>query len=165
MTGLGRPYTDPAPPKFRADARPCRAADLSGRPGRTGVGLGNTNLEVLLTNRSGSACLLTGRPAIAGISAAGTITPLHARRGSYFGDPGPVANIGPGQTAAVNVSSSDACQAAQDGQHRRYRLLRIWLRGRGHLAVLPAGFAPTSAAFASRSGTPADPPRAPRRPR
>jgi hypothetical protein len=156
------PYADLAPPKFRADARPCQAADLSGRPGRTGVGLGNTNLEVLLTNRSGSACLLTGRPAIAGITAAGTVTPLHAGRGSYFGDPGPVANIGSGQTAAVNVSSSDACQVAQDGRHQRYRLLRIWLHGRGHLDVRAAGFDLICGVFVSRFGVPADQPRAPR---
>jgi hypothetical protein len=86
----------------------------------------------------------------------------HRDLARYFGNPGPVANIGPGQTAAVNVSSSDACQAAQAGQHRRYRQLRIWLPGRGHVDVRANGFDLICGVFVSRFGVPADQPRAPR---
>jgi hypothetical protein len=82
-------------------------------PGRSGAGLGNTNAAVLFTNRPAAACVLLGYPTVAGISAGGAVTPLAASHGSYFGDPGPTANIAPGQTAAVNVSGADACQAAR----------------------------------------------------
>jgi hypothetical protein len=95
------PYAEPGPRTFATDARPCRPAELRTSPGRSGVGLGNTNVAVLFTNRSAAACVLLGYPTVAGISPGGEIAPLAAALGSYFGDPGPPANIAPGQTAAV----------------------------------------------------------------
>src|SRR5262245_42538122 len=112
------PYAEPGPRTFATDARPCRPADLRTSPGRSGAGLGNTNVAVQFTNRAAAACVLLGYPTVAGVSPGGVITPLAAAHGSYFGDPGPAANIAPGQTAAVNVSGADACPAAQADPRR-----------------------------------------------
>src|SRR5258708_29093712 len=105
------PSADPGTRTFATDARPCRPAELRTSPGRSGVGLGNTNVAVQFTNRSAAACVLLGYPTVA--SPGGAITPLAATHGSYFGDPGPPAHIAPGQTAAGNGSGPDARQAAQ----------------------------------------------------
>ncbi len=155
------PYAEPGPRTFATDARPCRPAELRTSPGRSGVGLGNTNVAVQFTNRSAAACVLLGYPTVAGISPGGAITPLAATHGSYFGDPGPPANIAPGQTAAVNVSGADACQAAQDGERRVYRLLRIGLPGGGTIDAPVAQFDAICGVSVSRFGVPADQPAAP----
>jgi len=155
------PYAEPRPRTFATDARPCRPAELRTSPGRSGVGLGNTNVAVRFTNRSAAACVLLGYPKVAGISPGGAITPLAATHGSYFGAPGPPANIAPGQTAAVNVSGADACQAAQDGGRRVYRRLRIGLPGEGHLDAAVAPFDAICGVSVSQFGVPADQPAVP----
>jgi len=155
------PYTEPGPRRFSTDARPCQPADLRTSPGRGGVGLGNTNVAVQFTNRSATACVLVGYPEVAGISSSGAIAPLAATHGSYFGDPGPPANIAPGQTAAVNVSGADACPAAQDGRHRVYRRLRIGLPGGGNVDAAVAPFDAICGVSVSRFGVPADQPAVP----
>jgi Protein of unknown function (DUF4232) len=155
------PYAEPGPRTFATDARPCRPAELRTSPGRSGVGLGNTNVAIQFTNRSAAACVLLGYPTVAGISPGGAITPLAATHGSYFGDPGPPANIAPGQTAAVNVSGADACQAAQDGERRVYRQLRIGLPGGGTVDAPVAQFDAICGVSVSRFGVPADQPAAP----
>lgn len=155
------PDKGPAPVKVTADARPCRPRDLGVTPGQAGVGLGHTNVQVLFENRSASACLLAGYPTVAGIGAGGVVTPLAASHGSYFGNPGPTANIAPGQTAAVNVSGADACQAAQGGQHVLYRELRIGLP-RGGVIDARVRFDAVCGASVSRFGVPAGLPKVPR---
>jgi hypothetical protein len=155
------PYVEPDPGPSAADARPCRPSDLRVSPGRSGAGLGNTNLRIRFSNRSATACVLTGYPAVAGVSATGTITPLHASHGSYFGDPGPPANIAPGQTAAVNVSGADACEPAQNGKHKFYPTLRIGLPAGGSVAAPRARFDAICGVSVSRFGVPADQPTPP----
>jgi hypothetical protein len=81
--------------------------------------------------------------------------PLHASHGSYFGDPGPPANIAPGQTAAVNVSGADACEPAQNGQHKLYPALRIGLPGGGSVEATGARFDAICGVSVSRFGVPA----------
>lgn len=150
------PYAEPKVPSHPADARPCAAADLSASPGQGGVGLGNTNQPIDLTNRSATPCLLAGYPTlVAGISADGSVIPLAATRGSYFGDPGPAANIAPGQTAAVNISSSDACQQLGSGRHRIYPLLRIGLPGGGFVDTTANQFDTICGLSVSQFGVPA----------
>jgi|SRR5215470_698578 len=95
---------------YSTGARLCRPADLSVSHGKLGYATGNTNVEVYLTNHSATACWLDGYPSIAGVAADGTVTPLHAQHGAFFGNPGPSANIKPGQTAGVNISGEmNAC--------------------------------------------------------
>jgi len=154
-------YVEPGPRKFATDARPCQPSDLRMSPGRSGVGLGNTSVAIQFTNRSATACVLLGYPKVAGISASGAITPLAATHGSYFGDPGPPANIAPGQTAAVNVSGADACHAAQKGQRRFYRRLRIGLPGGGSVDAPVAAFDAICGVSVSQFGVPADQPAVP----
>jgi hypothetical protein len=155
------PYAEPGPRRFATNDRPCQPSDLRVSPGRSGAGLGHTNVAIQFTNRSATACVLLGYPKVAGISASGLIMPLAATRGSYFGDPGPPANIAPGQTAAVNVSGADACHAAQEGQHRFYRRLRIGLPGGGSVDAPAAPFDAICGISVSQFGVQADQPAVP----
>ena len=149
-------FVEPTPRPYPTDARPCRPADLSVRVGDVGAGLGNTNLPVELVNSSGSTCLLNAYPTIGGVSPDGTLTPLPASHGSYFGDPGPAANIGPREVAALNISGADACSAALNGEHTSYPMLRIGLPGGGSVDVRSGTFDTVCGVWVSRFGVPAD---------
>jgi hypothetical protein len=86
----------PWSPPYSTGARPCRPGDLSVSHGELEYATGNTNVDVYLTSHSATACWLNGYPAIAGVATDGTV-PLPVRHGSFFGSPGPSANIKPGQ--------------------------------------------------------------------
>ena len=148
-------------PPYSTGARPCRPADLSVSPGQMGYATGNTDVEVYLTSHSATACWLDGYPAIAGVAANGTVTPLPAKHGSFFGSPGPSANIRPGQTAAVNISGGDECVLALDGGHQVYPELLIGLPGGGTVAVYGTGFDAICGVSVSPFGVPADQPQGP----
>lgn len=149
-------FVEATPQPHPTDARPCRAADLRARAGEPGAGLGNTNLPVDFLNSSGSTCLLKGEPTIGGLRADATLVPLPVSEGSYFGDPGPTANIAPGGTAALNISGADACPAALSGKHRVYPNLRIGLPDGGSIDVAARGFDTVCGVSVSRFGVPAD---------
>jgi Domain of unknown function (DUF4232) len=148
-------------PPYSTGARPCRPAGLSVSHGELGYATGHTSVEVYLTNRSASACWLDGYPAIAGVAANGTVTPLHARHGSFPGSPGPSANIKPGQTAAISISGGDNCAGALDGEHQVYPELVIGLPGGGTVGVYRTGFDTICGVSVSPFGVPADQPRGP----
>lgn len=158
---VDRPAPDqsqPAPtPSFPATARPCTPSDLvaSAAPD-IGAALGNTNLQISFRNRSASACLLDGYPGISAVDAAGRRVPLAPQHGSYFGDPGPVADIGLGQSAAVNVSSGNGCAAAYKGVAPGYRSWRLTLPSGGEVAVQSPPFVVACGLSVSRFGVPAD---------
>ena|ERR1035437_4822642 len=149
-------FVEPTPRPYPTDARACRPADLAMHVGEPGAGLGNTNLPVEFVNTSSSTCLLNGYPTISGVRSNGSLTPLPAHQGSYFGDPGPVANIGPREVAALNISSADACPAAQSGEHASYPTLRISLPGGGSVDVPVGGFDTVCGVWVSQFGVPAD---------
>jgi hypothetical protein len=159
-------HPTPTPTPLPTDARPCRAADLTASPGELGAAAGTTNIRIDLTNRSDTACALLGHPGVAGISADGAVTPLPAAHGSIIGDtPWPEANIAPGQTAAVNISSADACTAAQRGQQQTYPTLRITLPSADHLDVSSHAINTICGISVSQFGVPADaPPQEPASP-
>jgi hypothetical protein len=148
-------------PPYSTGARPCRPADLGVSHGELGYATGHTNVAVYFTNHSATACWLDGYPVIAGVAAEGTVTPLHARHGSFFGNPGPPANIEPGQTAAINISGEDACALALDGEHQVYPELLIGLPGGGTAGVYRTGFDAICGVSASPFGVPADQPQGP----
>ena len=144
---------------YSTGARPCRPADLSVSHGELGYATGNTNMEVSLTNHSATACWLDGYPAIAGVAASGTVTPLHVRHGAFVGNPGPSASIKPGQMAAVNISGGDDCVLALDGEHQVYPELLVGLPGGGSVAVYRTGFDAICGVGVSPFGVPADQPQ------
>jgi hypothetical protein len=154
------PFVRRSPP-YSTGARPCRSADLSVSHGELGYATGHTNVEVFLTNHSATACWLDGYPAVAGVAADGTVTPLPAGHGAFFGNPGPSANIKPGQTAAVNISGGDNCVLALDGAHRVYPELLIGLPGGGTVGVDGTGFDTICGGSVSQFGVPADRPQGP----
>ena len=150
-------YVAPSPSLPPHDARPCQPADLRATTGAMGAGLGNTDLPVTFLNRSTSACALTGYPpTLAGVAANGSVVVIAARHGSYFGDPGPPANIGPGESAALNISGGDNCPAVLGGEHRVYPTLRVGLPDGGTLDVAGGGFDTACGVSVSRFGVPAD---------
>ncbi len=148
-------------PPYSTGARPCRPAGLSVAHGKPGYATGNSNVEVYLTNRSATACWLHGYPAVAGVAADGTVTPLHGRHGSFFGSPGPSANITPGQTAAINISGGDNCTPALAGEHQVYPELLIGLPAGGTVGVHGTGFDAICGVSVSPFGVPADQPQGP----
>jgi hypothetical protein len=148
-------------PPYSTGARPCRPADLSVSHGELGYATGHTNVEVYLTNHSATTCWLDGYPTIAGVAANGTVTSLPARHGSFFGNPGPSANIKPGQTAAVNISGGDSCALALDGEHQVYPELLIGLPGGGAAGIYGTGFDAICGVSVSSFGVPADQPQGP----
>jgi len=148
-------------PPYSTGARPCRAADLSVSHGELGYATGHTSVEVYLTSHSATACWLDGYPAIAGVAADGAVTPLHAQHGSFPGNPGPSANIKPGQTAAVNISGEDNCALALDGGHQVYPELLIGLPGGGTVGVYGSRFDAICGVSVSPFGVPAGQPQGP----
>src|SRR5262249_44046372 len=148
-------------PPYSTGARPCRPADLSVSHGELGYATGHSNVQVSFTNHSATACWLDGYPAIAGVAADGTVTPLRARPGGFFGSPGPSANIEPGRTAAINISGEDACALALDGEHQVSPELLIGLPGGMTVGVYGTGFDAICGVSVSPFGVPADQPQGP----
>jgi Protein of unknown function (DUF4232) len=154
------PYLVRSPP-YSTGARPCQPADLSVSHGDLGYATGHTNVQVSLTNHSATACWLDGYPTIAGVAADGSVTPLPARHGAFFGNPGPSANTKPGQTAAVNIAGLDSCALAMEGEHQVYPKLLIGLPGGGTVTVDGTGFDAICGVSVSSFGVPADQPQGP----
>ena len=148
-------FVDPTPRPYPTDARACRPTDLAVHVGEPGAAAGNTNLPVEFVNTSSSTCLLNGYPTISGVRSNGSLVPLQTRQGSYFPDPGPVANIGPREVAALNISSSD-CASADSGQQVSYSTLRISLPGGGSTDVPVGSFNTICGVSVSEFGVPAD---------
>jgi hypothetical protein len=149
-------FVDPTPKPYLTDARPCEPKDLKVSAGDVGAGLGNVNLPVTLMNTSSSTCILKGEPTIGGLKANGILVPLAITFGSYFGDPGPAANIATGEDAALNISGADACPAILGGKHRVYPMLRIGLPGGGGVDAAAHGFDTVCGVSVSQFGVPAD---------
>ena len=147
----------PTPTVYPTDARPCLATNLTAAPGAIGAAGGTTNIRIEFTNRADNACVLLGYPtSVAGISEDGAAHALNVGRGSIIGEqPWPAANIAPGQTAALNISSSDACDAIQRDEHRVYPALRIGLPSAGPIDVASHGFDTVCGVWASQFGVPA----------
>jgi Protein of unknown function (DUF4232) len=127
-------YVAPSPSLPPADARRCAAAAVRASVGHVQAAMSNTNLPVALVNVSSSVCSLVGEPTLVGVDATGGHHVIRVRDGSYFGDPGPPANVTPGGTGAVNISGGDACDAWLT-HHRVYPTLLVSLPGGGSVAV------------------------------
>jgi hypothetical protein len=113
------PWVDrPAPPLFipnpvpttapSADARPCEAGDVTiVADGRNGGG-GN-DVEIFSVKNVGSTpCRLGDYPPRVVATEPGH-PDVVARDGAYFGDPGPAANIAPGHSGGLAVTTSHIC--------------------------------------------------------
>jgi hypothetical protein len=148
-------------PPYSTGAPACRAAQLRVSHGPLAAATGQVNVQVSLANRSAAACWLDGHPTVSGVAADGEVTALHAKLGSFLGNPGPSADIASGQSAAVNISGYDGCAAAQAGEHRIYPTLLIGLPGGGTVRVHGTGFDTICGVSVSAFGVPADAPTGP----
>lgn len=145
------PFVEPTAVPLPTDARPCQSSDLTIRVGDFGAGLGNLNLPVDFLNRSNSSCVLVGEPTLEGVKANGSVVPLRVTSGSYFGDPGPPSNIGPGQVAALNISGVDGCSA-----RTFYPTFQLRLPGGGSVEFPTKDFPVGCGVWVSQFGVPAD---------
>lgn len=145
------PFVEPTAVPLPTDARPCQSSDLTIRVGDFGAGLGNLNLPVDFQNRSDSSCVLVGEPTLEGVKANGSLVPLQVTAGSYFGDPGPPSNIGPGQVAALNISGVDGCSVGTF-----YPTFRLGLPGGGSVVFPTKNFPVGCGVWVSEFSVPAD---------
>lgn len=145
------PFVEPTAVPLPTDARPCQPSDLTIRVGAFGAGLGNLNLPVDFLNRSDSSCVLIGEPTLDGVRANGSLVPLHVTSGSYFGDPGPPSNFGPGQVAALNISGVSGCSA-----RTFYPTFDLGLPGGGSVDFPTDNFPVGCGVWVSQFGVPAD---------
>lgn len=149
-------YVARTPHPYPTDARLCTAADLAATSQALGAAMGNSLLRIEFTNRSGSPCLLAGTPTLSGISAIGSVTRLAAQSGTYFGDPGPPANLPPHEIAALNIAGAIGCPTMIAGKHAVYPMLRIGLASGSAIDVAAQGFDTICGVSVSAFGVPAD---------
>jgi Protein of unknown function (DUF4232) len=145
------PFVEPTAVPLPTDARPCQPSDLTIRVGDFGAGLGNLNLPVDFLNHSDSSCVLVGEPTLEGVKANGSLVPLRVTAGSYFGDPGPPSNIGPGQVAALNISGVSGCSVGTF-----YPTFHLGLPGGGTVEFPTKNFPVGCGVWVSQFGVPAD---------
>jgi len=124
------PWTDQTAPVYAPPPQPsrtaptaeyaaCTASDLTGKPGDISMGAGQITQYIVLTNAGASACTLSGAPStVTGVRAGGRQTTLasgSATPSQGFGDLIGPANLQPGQSAQVAISTTDMCSAAATG--------------------------------------------------
>ncbi len=170
MPWVNRPapvYVPPPQPRPTAAYPPCRARQLSGRPGRGGPAAGTVYQEVRLINRSDRPCTLSGGPAaVAGVRVAGgmtTLTRVAIGDGFNLAGPGP-ANLRPGHSGWVTLSYADGCPALTSGGTAGYRTLFIVLHGGRVRVGFPVALNLICGLEASSFGAPPPPPPSSRSP-
>lgn len=139
-----RPYSPPAPPPPPpARYAPCTAAELTGRLGVIGVGMGNVTRNLVFTNISARACTLAGGPReITGVRLDGRrvrlVTGAVLGIGLDYGLLGP-ANLQPGQSAQAVLHTTDMCPKAIEGRVDNFIALKV---GIGHTGEVRIDFPP-----------------------
>ena len=130
-----RPPPSPPPAKYA----PCTAAELTGRPGVTGVGAGNVTRNLVFTNTSGRACTLAGGPReITGVRRDGRrvrlVTGAVSGISLDYGLLGP-ANLQPGQSAQVVLHTTDMCPKAIEGRIDNFIALEVGIQHSGAVRI------------------------------
>jgi hypothetical protein len=132
----------------------CKPDALSIHLGHGGAAMGHEVVQVLLTNKGNDSCVLDGYPTVAGVAPDGSLVALHASRGSWFGDPGLPGAISPGESAAVNIDGSGACEQAQNGHaDQSWKSLELGLPSGGSVRVA-VEFSSVCGVGVSRFGVP-----------
>jgi hypothetical protein len=116
---------------------PCTAAALTGRLGAFGLGAGSYSRYLVLTNAGGSACTLSGGPSgTTGVRADGTRVRLAGasgeRRDSNLIGP---ANLLPGQSAQVSLTTTYGCSAQSSCSRSGYTAVIVGVGGSGAVRV------------------------------
>lgn len=102
--------TAPARPAQAAAGPACQAGELSLRFAGTDTGVGTTALTVAIANRAGTACVLSGYPALSLLRADGAPLPArlsHGRGPLFTGVPNRVVRLGPGGQASFFIAYRD----------------------------------------------------------
>lgn len=131
--GRDLPTAHRTPPA--ADARPCRADDVTARQHLTDGAGGHLAYLVGFRNTSGSACLLRGYPAAVVATEPGA-PDVRGTDGSFFPSPR-AGNISPGRTAFLVVETDSECGALPGGGTvgPTYHHLAVTLPGGGTVPV------------------------------
>ncbi len=114
----------------------CTPKDLRATGGPGGAAGGHTVVRVLLTNHGADGCLLDGYPTVAGVGPDGSLVALNATDGTYTADPGLPGVIAPGETAAVDLEESWACEKALNGNKPQiWKTVELGLPAGGSIRV------------------------------
>ena len=132
------PPPQPTPTAPSAEYAACTASDLTGKPGDVSVGAGQVTQYIVLTNAGSGACTLSGAPStLTGVRADGSQTTLasgSANTNQEFDLIGP-ANLQPGQSAQVAISTTDMCSAAVTGGTDDYTAVMLGIGPSGDVEV------------------------------
>jgi hypothetical protein len=124
----------PVPKAHSADYPACASAGLTGQVGSFSVGAGNYSQYLDLTNSGSQPCTLQGGPAsVTAAPAYGTQVTLATSVSTDEMLMSP-ANLQPGQSAQLAISTSDMCPATP-GIAGRYDAVTVALPGGGSVTV------------------------------
>lgn len=115
--------------------------------------MSNRKIEVRLTNISSAACVLPNYPSVSGITQGGTVTPLNAEHGTYFGDPTPVKSFDAGVTESFYLAGFDACVEALPYGKSDWSGFEIAMSG-GSVTTFDAAFDTRCGVWLSQFGNP-----------
>jgi Protein of unknown function (DUF4232) len=139
------PPSPAAPRTGNVPHRNCARAQLTVRVARWLLGTTHTGGYIVFTNRSRTACRLTGWPRLVGVTATGVKTLAAHVRSTWFGPyvaVVPVLTLRRGQTAIAAFSGSDRPPAGERTCSRAFRRLRVTPPGTAASVTLPAWFPP-----------------------
>jgi uncharacterized protein DUF4232 len=138
-----------APPSTRVSTSPgsdppgheCAASQLKISLTSTGALAGQAGGYLKFSNQASTPCRITGWPAVTGLTAAGTATPLRHAQSTMFGawqrvSPLPVLTLQPGQAAYAVVAAQD--RPAGGTCPAPYARLRVTPPGGSNSVVLSA---------------------------
>lgn len=119
------PSPQPSPTPYPTSAAPCLASQLRGAAGPQGAATGNELEGFAFTNVSRTTCLLSGRPRVTGINAAGRRVALPLNPGQTFFGPLLPADIAPGAKGFLYFGTGNACGSGAD-QQRTSQYFALW---------------------------------------
>jgi hypothetical protein len=121
----------------------CAASQLKISLTNTGALAGQAGGYLKFSNQAGTPCRITGWPAVTGLTAAGTATPLRHAQSTMFGawqrvSPLPVLTLQPGQAAYAVVAAQDQPVGGNATCPAPYVHLRVTPPGGSKSVVLSA---------------------------
>ena len=108
----------------------CASTDLTASDGDISMGTGRVADYIVLTNKGDKACTLSGGPSsLIGIRADGSRKALATGPAGQFGNLVGPANLQPGQSAQVAITTTYLCTAGEAGKTDEYTSVEIGLGG------------------------------------
>jgi hypothetical protein len=124
----------------------CSSTDLTASDGDISLGAGSVADYIVLTNTGDEACTLSGGPSrLIGIRADGSRKTLATGPSGRYGNLVGPANLQPGQSGQVAITTTYLCAAGQAGQTDTYTSVEIGIGGGDDQAKLSGSLHPLNA--------------------